>query len=448
MKETLTVVEPLNALTAIRAFGAYNDSLVVLYHDVSRNRKADKISQHFNAELVTKELRRTIPVKNLREAGSFFTGDELSEKALGLFAESVTETSIVIDPACGAGNLLIACAKKLPTRRLLRDTLHVWGRVLHGYDLFAEFVDATKLRLILEAISRGSDPNGESLEDLKNLMPGIRQGNGLTSHLPAGCTHVIINPPFRMVPAPFDCVWAKGRLNESAIFIQSCWERIQSRCQIVAILPEVLRCGSRYHKWRLMAERQLEVQVEPAGQFDSKTDVDIFLLFGRFLTESTPKVISKIDWQVCEKSNIMQAVGDIFEITVGSVVPHRDDISGSSSPYAIARNLPKWQTIKDLSSRCGYKGHKVKPPFVLIRRTSSPSDKERAVATIINGKEQVSVENHLIVAKPRIGGLRACRELLAILKDPGTNDFLNQRIRCRHLTVSAVKEIPWTGDPV
>jgi len=34
------------------------------------------------------------------------------------------------------------------------------------------------------------------------------------------------------------------------------------------------------------------------------------------------------------------------------------------------------------------------------------------------------------------------------LAKPAIDDFLNQRIRCRHLTVSAIKEIPWIGEAI
>jgi hypothetical protein len=39
--------------------------------------------------------------------------------------------------------------------------------------------------------------------------------------------------------------------------------------------------------------------------------------------------------------------------------------------------------------------------------------------------------------------VRTCRELLDILKDDQTTHWLDQRIRCRHLTVAALDELPW-----
>jgi hypothetical protein len=34
---------------------------------------------------------------------------------------------------------------------------------------------------------------------------------------------------------------------------------------------------------------------------------------------------------------------------------------------------------------------------------------------------------------------------LAVLKDMKANQFLDRRIRCRHLTVSALSDLPWGG---
>jgi hypothetical protein len=88
------------------------------------------------------------------------------------------------------------------------------------------------------------------------------------------------------------------------------------------------------------------------------------------------------------------------------------------------------------------------PPFVAIRRTSSPSDTFRAAGTLVIGKQMIAAENHLIIARPKSGSIDDCRKLLRMLRNPDTNNFLNQRIRCRHLTVSAVREIPWVGGDV
>jgi hypothetical protein len=89
-----------------------------------------------------------------------------------------------------------------------------------------------------------------------------------------------------------------------------------------------------------------------------------------------------------------------------------------------------------------YRGRVYNTPFVAIRRTSRPGHPYRATATIISGKTPVAVENHLIVCQPKNNTLKMCKALLAHLKTAMTNKFLDERIRCRHLTVGAIQEIP------
>ena len=54
----------------------------------------------------------------------------------------------------------------------------------------------------------------------------------------------------------------------------------------------------------------------------------------------------------------------------------------------------------------------------------------------------VAVENHLIVVKPKNSSLSDCKKLMNILRSENTNNFLNKRIRLRHLTIQMVKDIP------
>ncbi len=85
----------------------------------------------------------------------------------------------------------------------------------------------------------------------------------------------------------------------------------------------------------------------------------------------------------------------------------------------------------------------VRPPFIVIRRTSRPTiDDPRLRPVIIRGRQPVAVENHLIVLKPAKSTLANCRALSAFLKTQPVTDFLNDRIRTRHLTVASVREIP------
>ncbi|MCD4848919.1 MAG: SAM-dependent DNA methyltransferase [Candidatus Aegiribacteria sp.] len=421
---------------SMRAFNDYNVSLTKLYHEIVLGKLHVQTELQVTADMVADELRRIIPIDRLRKAGSFFTGDVLAGRATG----SVSDHGLILDPACGAGSLLTAFTKKLTVKTTLADTLREWGRVLYGCDLFPEFVEATKLRIILEAISRGVQLNGDSLDELKDLLYGIKQGDGLRSVPPEKCTHVLMNPPFRSVPAPANCQWAGGKLNEAALFVEYYLQRIPENCTLIAILPEVLRCGTRYEKWRAWLEENFTAEVTLSGQFDTKTDVDVFLLAAsRLSTQKSGE--NQINWRTQTDEPTVLTVGSLFDVRVGSVVPYRDEIAGKEYPFACPSNLPRWGIVSEFKDRCGYVGRKINPPFVAIRRTSSPSDRERAAATIVIGKEAVAVENHLIAASPRKGGLRACKRLLKLLRSAETNRFLNRRMRCRHLTVGAVKEI-------
>jgi len=115
---------------------------------------------------------------------------------------------------------------------------------------------------------------------------------------------------------------------------------------------------------------------------------------------------------------------------------------GSEYPYFHSKNTPGWEVLEDISETRRFQGKVISPPFVIIKRTSSPGDKYRATATIINLKSMVAVENHLIVIKPKNNSLAECKKLLKILRAEKTNDFLNKRIRLRHLTVQVIKDIP------
>lgn len=425
----------------VKSFAKFNDTLHTLCEEVSARNYIGISSAKVSAAEVMRELRSICTIAELREAGSFFTGDDLANEAVTKFNHPVTPSSIILDPTCGAGNLLIACSKQLPIQRSLKDTLRAWGCVLTGLDVFPEFVEATKLRLILEAFKRGAIPNGDTIDELKGLFPRIRQGNALLeSESYSQATHIIMNPPYGLCPAPQGCSWGGGKINAAGVFVEHMLSHASKETSLVAILPDVLRSGSRYRHWRALVDSAINHQLNIVGQFDHKTDVDVFLLGGTIREERQTE--NKQAWSHND-SNLLLRLSDYFTVSVGPVVPHRDPEEGEKYPYIFPRMLPKWEEISLSDYSRNFSGRVVIPPFVAIRRTSSPSDSHRALATLICGDRPVAVENHLIVAVPNKGGLHGCRVLLKVLQHPQTNDFLNNRIRCRHLTVGAVKEIPW-----
>ena len=60
----------------------------------------------------------------------------------------------------------------------------------------------------------------------------------------------------------------------------------------------------------------------------------------------------------------------------------------------------------------------------------------------MNSKNLVAVENHLFVLKPIDNTVETCIKMMKILKNKKTDNWINSRIRCRHLTIEVIKNIP------
>lgn len=403
----------------------------------------DFSSSPLNTKYLNKQLRALIPIEDLRSTGSFFTCDELGDRATSLFRNDIKNAKLIFDPACGAGNLLITCSKKLPiNKNSLLGTLTSWGNKLAGYDIHKEFIEAAKIRLILEAVQRGAVPDVNDIKQLKLLLPFIRVGDSLKEKtFLKKASHIIINPPYCKVPLPKSSSWGNGSGNSAALFLEECVMNSNEGTEIVAILPDVLRSGSRYKKWRKLISRYVKINLKLVGKFDAKTDVDVFLLFAKRFN----RVETKQTWINRIDSSKIKTISNYFTVSTGPVVPYRDKNEGPEYIYISPGILAGIADINanQLDAKRKYTGTVFTPPFVVIRRTSSPSDRPRTRATIVRGASPVAVENHLVVLKPLSGDVQDCKELFKILADPATDDFLNSRIRCRHLTVSAIKEIPW-----
>ena len=426
----------------IEAFSQYNESLRTILESINCQNYYQESIKRVDNSFVMKKLRDLIPIKDLRTAGSFFTGDELADEAVSKFDKPICADSIVLDPTCGAGNLLIACSKKLPIKLSLKKTLKFWGNVLAGWDIFPEFVEATKLRIIQEAIQRGCVLNGDNLKELKGYLSKIEHRDALTESTDySKVTHLIMNPPFGIFTPPNKCFWAGGKINAASYFFDHIINKLALGVCIAAILPEVLRSGTRYTSWRILVDNCVNHKLQLSGKFDKRTNVDVFLLSG-VIKQRQEKEINIPKW-TANSYESERTVSDKFNIFIGPVVPYRDEEKGTNCPFIFPRILPIWKELGHFSDFRKFSGRIVIPPFVAIRRTSSPADRQRAAATLIKGDQPVAVENHLIVALPKSRGISECRKLMRVLKNSTTNDFLNCRIRCRHLTAGAVKEIPW-----
>jgi hypothetical protein len=391
------------------------------------------------------ELHRVATLNSRRKYGAYFTGSILSERLIAK-CSSFSNGHTFYDATCGMGDLLLAAAKRLPLGATLHKTLAQWGEQLVGTDLHAEFIEGAKIRLMLMACQRHQ--TAETFTNIpEELFPHITVGDGLKEVSAfQHATTLLMNPPFGRVKSPAGCTWASGQVSEAALFMVTALERVRPRTEILAILPEVLRAGAFSRHWRNRVGELAEVHsVEPYGTFDNSADVDVFIL--RLVRRDEGGRKNLKPWPVpIETSHI--TVADYFNVRVGRVVPHRDPELGPEYPYIHPRCVPPWIVVREFKEARRYSGLTYQPPFVVIRRTSRPGHPYRATATIIAGKQSVAVENHFIVCKPKDNTLNSCRELVRQLKTNVVNNFLDGRIRCRHLTVGSVGAIPFEPNVV
>lgn len=421
----------------MNALNAHNAKLRDLF--LSPNKK--EIKNVVNLDSIDLVLREFLTIEEMREAGSFFTGQQLASKVISLLQVPLTFNSVVLDPTCGAGNLLIEASRKLGVEATLSETLRAWGQVLWGFDTHTHFIEATKLRLVIEALNRGVERDCD-LTGALSLLPNIKVQDALTVDKFAlqKVTHVVMNPPFTVWPSPKENYWKVGKVNAAGIVFDYYLRLLPRNCHISAILPDVLRSGSRYRDFRDFVSNTFSGTVKVWGRFNKKTDVDVFLLFGNLITTTE----DSIQWYKVQNNPVV--VSDLFDIRTGPLVAYRDPEVGEEYPYFYPKNCPKWAVINNKVETRRFSGKVLMPPFVVIKRTSSPSDKNRASATLINLQEPVAIENHMIIAKPKDGKVNTCKKLMRVLQKNRTNDFLNERIRLRHLTVGVIKDIPFVEE--
>jgi hypothetical protein len=376
-------------------------------------------------------------------SGAFFTPETLARKAIvgsRIFAESKK----VLDPACGAGDLLLRWAELLPIRTTLESTLLDWSQRLFGFDIHKEFLEATKRRLVLLAIRRGAVLKSTRPPSYKTLFCGLKEKDFTKCKNPFEKIDVVVmNPPFTLKPNTAECNWTSGSVNMAAIFVEKALNDLSHGKSIVAILPEVLRSGTRYKEWRNLVSNSMDkFNCNIWGKFSDKADVDVFIMRGIKSVGSQKSV----RWTKRYVSATKAKIGEISTISVGAVVPHRHKDNGPHVSFISTKNTPPWEIVKRISEKRMFKGTLHYPPFVVMRRTSSPHDPYRAIGSIVIGKRAVAVENHLIVIAPNTKTLAECRRILKSIRDRKTTAWLNFIIRCRHLTVGAIKSMPLFND--
>lgn len=386
------------------------------------------------------ELRQAAGLRAQKRQGAFFTGASLAERAVSALGMSVQDSCRYFDPTCGAGDLLLAIARKMNIGATVAETLSQWGNRLVGCDISPVFVRAARARLALLAMRRVGCRESLTSRELAEAFPSITTADIRNcTDLYSQSDRIVMNPPYTLVNVSDKYVWSTGLTNAAACFAADAIVHCKAGARIVAILPDVLRSGTRYERWRTMVEKFASIDhVESCGLFDKNADVDVFLLG---LNVEAGINDGSAQWR--QDVDVGDRVSDRFDVSVGAVVPHRDREEGPDVSYVDVRGLHPWSTKLRVSETRRFKGRLFEPPFVAIRRTSSPRDGRRAVATTVLGQEDVAVENHIIVCTPRDRSVESCQKFVARLMSQKTDEWLNERIRCRHLTLGAVGRLPW-----
>jgi hypothetical protein len=432
------------AILQSATFAPYVEHLATLLsataHDGADARKAELASALDGQP--GRQLRKLYTIDALRETGTYFTGSALANRLVSTLAAMLPNAARVVDPACGAGDLLVACARCLPLKTDVLETMKDWGRRLTGFDINAAFVEATRYRLALLALQRthASPREISKALPLEKMFPNIQSRSGMAAwQLPDSPAVIVVNPPFAYGIAEQKCTWANGRVSQAATFMDTCLSNAATGTRILAILPDVLRTGSRYEKWRQMITANASVHsVEIIGQFDELTEISVFLLELEVGEGPGPKTA----W-AHPKNPSKSTVKDSFNVHVGPVVPFRLDTKGRWCTYVHSEQLPPWETVCKIDQRIRFKGTTYKPPFVAIRRTSKADYQVRCIGTLVTGDKPIAVENHLLIALPKDTKVGTCKKLLELLKRDTTSAWMNERIRCRHLTVGSVGDLPW-----
>ncbi|WP_409275890.1 N-6 DNA methylase [Pseudomonas sp. KCJK9111] len=392
---------------------------------------------------VTCAAEELIPHNIRASQGIFFTGDQIAEKiALSLF-DDIDAGASFFDPSCGAGNLLLAVAKRFPIKKCLKDTVEFWGGRFGGCDLNESFILATKLRLVALACQRHGvhEISKAELNTCLQFFSFFHVGDYLGTALGADFDCIVANPPFGHIAASQDVSWSTGKTQQAGVFVAQALHVGKPGQKIAAVLPDVLRCGTRYNKWRNLVEAESSITaVDVYGRFSKSVDVDVFLLsviVGARFIDSHADI-----WQsvVGNDSPAFVKLKELFEVRVGPVVPHRLKDQGVRVPYLTTQEAPPFSTVAELPE-INFSGTLYSPPFVVVRRTSSPSDKNRLVPSLVQGYGPLAVENHLLIISPRDRDIRSCLVLMDDLKDPRINEWLNAVSRCRHLTTKVLADI-------
>lgn len=386
-------------------------------------------------EWTTAAIYEVLSRSDRREHGIFFSGKDWARILVSQV--DTGRWSRFIDPSVGNGDLLVEVCLALPLGESPVQTLEQWSARLAAIDLRLSFLRIAWNRVQSIAFQRHGQklPEGHSMA----LPKSFKHGDALQIDLelrPGDC--LLMNPPYQRVQLPVNSELGRGKRSAAALHLERMLKISPVGVGVVALVPDVMRSGTLYSEFRKALRSHVDLKRFAAfGNFGAHADVDVAVIVGITSDGSLPK--AEVDPGDCHRVT----VGDFFEVSVGPVVPHRNPETGRTLPYLTPHNSPAWEEMERPSERAKFAATAKRGPLVLVRRTSSPSDRERARATIVNYGGEMLVENHLLICTPKDGKIDTCRRLARSLSDPRTSAWLNEQIRCRHLTVASVSRLPW-----
>jgi hypothetical protein len=413
--------------TTLIAAGSRDDETM------SENLVTDLMNGH-----ATDFVYNTLSLSDRRLHGVFFSGPSWAKRILS--GQKMGQWRRFIDPSVGVGDLLIEVCSSLPLKSSVHKTIEDWSKRLVAIDLRKSFLDITWLRIQALAVHRHSVEKGQ-VADLvfRELPESFIVGDALTIKLDLrqhDC--VVMNPPYQRIVAPAHSFVGKGKRSAAAIHLEHILLQAPPGVGVFALVPDVLRSGSSYERFRKELRRIADVSsFDPFGAFGIQADIDVAILAAVTRKSTNEK-------KSAEKETIqVKKVGDFFDVSVGPVVPHRTPITGQRYGYLTAKNAVVGKEISSPVEFANYACRLERGPLVIVRRTSSPSDKKRARSTLVTFSKELLVENHLLILKPKDKKVSTCRALLRVLEDQSSDVWLNDFIRCRHLTVGSLKQLPW-----